>query len=85
MTSEQREEMGGRKVNLNHLLNFTYEHEETFYSSGRVGFRSKTIARDSVYNKEQFIQSKLVLIVWNFGFTDNIVSFALTSLLARKK
>jgi len=52
--------MGGKKVNLNHLLNFTYAHEDTFYSSGRVGFRSKNSIKDSFYNKEQFIQAKSV-------------------------
>ena len=58
VTSEQREEMGGKKVNLNHLLNFTFEHEEAFYSSGKVGPRVRHVGKESFYNKEQFIQAK---------------------------
>ena len=55
---EHRKEVGTKKVSLNHLLNFTYEHpEESFNGPNKFQYHKKTV-KNTFYNKEQFIQAK---------------------------
>ena len=54
---------GGKKTNLNHLLNFTYEPRGQTTSVGRGGIgwkrRNKWAGNGTLkYNKEQFLQAK---------------------------
>ena len=57
----------GRKVNLNHLLNFNYDHPSgagglerpTYHQSyGRNGNRRQGYTSRVHYNKEKFLQAK---------------------------
>ncbi|XP_060594010.1 E3 ubiquitin-protein ligase RNF10-like isoform X2 [Ruditapes philippinarum] len=73
---------GSKKGNLNHLLNFTYEHESNqsgyrgaansnraYYSRGRPIQYRNTYSRYSknCYNKEQFLQANCQFVVKNSG------------------
>ncbi|KAJ6641373.1 RING finger protein 10, partial [Pseudolycoriella hygida] len=53
---------GGKKPNLNHLLNFNYARRETEPNEGRNGY-NRPFARRLKYNKEQFLQANFQFVI----------------------
>ncbi|CAK8691659.1 unnamed protein product [Clavelina lepadiformis] len=66
VTKEQREEMGGKKCNLNHLLKFTFDDEEAVHAPSRIYSKSYG-GGSSVFNKEKFIQANCQLVLKEGG------------------
>ncbi|XP_002736630.2 E3 ubiquitin-protein ligase RNF10-like [Saccoglossus kowalevskii] len=73
VTETQRAEFGSalsygpKKMNLNHLLNFTYSPRETTTNSGSWKVRNKWGTKRVRYNKEQFLQANCQFIVKSSG------------------
>ncbi|XP_070572655.1 E3 ubiquitin-protein ligase RNF10-like [Ptychodera flava] len=76
VTKSQRAEFGSalsygpKKINLNHLLNFTYSPREGSGSSGQSGLwkaRNKWAHKRVRYNKEQFLQANCQFVVNGSG------------------
>lgn len=56
-----------RKVNLNHLLNFSYSEPERRHGDGYVGRSNRSRVRNLRYNKEQFLQANCQFVVRERG------------------
>lgn len=62
---------GSKKVNLNHLLNFTFAKRE--YSSDNYRGTHFGRVKTTKYNKEQFLQAKLVNL-YHYSSIDNLLT-----------
>ncbi|XP_060076301.1 E3 ubiquitin-protein ligase RNF10-like [Ylistrum balloti] len=56
-----------RKVNLNHLLNFSYNEPERHHGDGYTGRSNRSRVRNLRYNKEQFLQANCQFVVSQKG------------------
>ncbi|OWF40272.1 RING finger protein 10 [Mizuhopecten yessoensis] len=52
-----------RKVNLNHLLNFSYSEPERYHNDGYMGRPNRSRVKSLRYNKEQFLQANCQFVV----------------------
>ncbi|KAL5017508.1 hypothetical protein ScPMuIL_007097 [Solemya velum] len=58
---------GTRKVNLNHLLNFTLARRETYWGGGSACVRPRRSRNRVFYNKERFLQANCQFVVRENG------------------